>query len=45
MTTKRDELLAKIRALLAKTIENGCSEHEALAALSKARAMKDAYGI
>jgi Protein of unknown function (DUF2786) len=45
VTTKRDELLAKVRALLAKTIEHGCTESETLAALSKARAMKDAYGI
>jgi hypothetical protein len=45
VTAKRDELLAKVRALLAKTIEAGCTESEALAALSKARAMRDAYGI
>jgi hypothetical protein len=45
MTTERDNLLDKIRALLSKTIENGCSEHEALAALGKAQAMKDAYAV
>jgi hypothetical protein len=45
MTAQRDGLLDKIRALLAKTIEAGCTESEALAALSKAHAMKDAYGI
>jgi hypothetical protein len=45
MTTEREKLLDKIRGLVSKTIENGCSEHEALAALSKARAMMDAYAI
>lgn len=38
-------MLNKIRALLAKTIENGCSEAEALAALGKAQAMRDAYAV
>jgi hypothetical protein len=41
----RDKLLAKVRALMAKTMENGCSEHEAMAALAKARGMIDAYEI
>jgi hypothetical protein len=41
----RNSLLDKIRALLSKTVENGCSEHEAMAALAKARAMMDAYEI
>src|SRR6266480_6076239 len=45
MTTNRDELLAKIRGLLAKTTENGCTESEALAALSKARAWMDAHAV
>jgi Protein of unknown function (DUF2786) len=45
MTTERERLLDKIRGLVSKTIENGCSEHEALAALSKARAMMDAYAV
>lgn len=43
--TEREKLLAKIRALLAKTIEQGCTEEEALAALAKARAMMDAYEV
>jgi hypothetical protein len=45
MTTQREGLLDKIRGLLAKTIENGCTESEALAALAKARAMMDAYAV
>jgi hypothetical protein len=35
----------KIKALLRKTVENGCTEAEAMAALAKARAMMDTYGI
>jgi hypothetical protein len=45
MTIGRENLIGKIRALLAKTMANGCSEAEALAALAKARAMIDAYEI
>jgi hypothetical protein len=45
MTIERDNVLNKIRALLAKTMENGCSEAEALAALGKAQAMRDAYAV
>ena len=45
MTTQREGLLDKIRALLAKTVGSGCTESEALAALSKARAMMDAHEI
>jgi hypothetical protein len=41
----RESLLDKIRALLAKTTANGCTESEMLAALAKARAMRDAYAI
>jgi len=41
----RESLLDKIRALLSKTTENGCTENEALAALDKARAMMDAYEV
>jgi hypothetical protein len=44
MTIERETVLNKIRALLAKTLDNGCSEAEAVAALDKAQAMKDAYG-
>jgi hypothetical protein len=41
----RENLYSKIRALLAKTQENGCSEAEAMAALDKAQAMMDAYEV
>jgi Protein of unknown function (DUF2786) len=45
MTQPREDQLNKIRALMAKTVENGCTEEEALAALAKARAMMDVYEI
>lgn len=45
MSINRDNLLGKVRALMAKTVDNGCTEEEALAALAKARAMMDAYEI
>jgi Protein of unknown function (DUF2786) len=45
MTIERENLLNKIRALLAKTMEAGCSEAEAMTALSKAQAMKDVYAV
>jgi Protein of unknown function (DUF2786) len=45
MTTEREALLAKIRGLLAKTVENGCTEAEAFAALDKARAWMDAHEV
>jgi hypothetical protein len=45
MTTEREGVLTKIRALLAKTLEAGCTEGEAMAALEKAQAMKDAYAV
>lgn len=45
MTTNRDKIMGKIRALLSKTIENGCTEAEAMAALSMAQAMMDAYEV
>jgi hypothetical protein len=45
MTIEREGLLNKIRALLSKTMDAGCTEGEALAALGKAQAMKDAYAI
>jgi hypothetical protein len=45
MTTEREGLLDKVRGLLSKTVTNGCTEAEALTALSKARAMMDAYCV
>jgi hypothetical protein len=45
VTDDREKLLEKIRALLSKTTENGCTEEEELAALAKARAWMDAYEV
>jgi len=41
----RNSIIEKIKALLAKTTENGATEAEMLAALDKAAAMQDAYDI
>ena len=41
----RNSIIEKIRALLSKTVENGCTEAEMMAALDKAAAMQDAYDI
>lgn len=43
--TSRKSLLAKIKALLSKTVENGCTEAEAIAAMEKARAMMDEHEL
>jgi len=45
MTLNRESLLSKVRALLSKTTQSGCTEAEALAALTKAQAMIDAYEV
>lgn len=45
MTNNREALLDKIRALLNKTQAQGCTEHEEMLALDKARAMMDAYEV
>jgi Protein of unknown function (DUF2786) len=41
----RNSIIEKIKALLAKTTANGCTQEEMLAALDKASAMMDAYDI
>lgn len=41
----RNSIKAKIKALLSKTTENGCTEHEMLSSLAKARALMDTYDI
>ena len=41
----RNSIVEKIRALLSKTKENGCTEPEMMSALDKASAMMDAYDI
>src|SRR5262245_35811120 len=45
MTKERDSILSKIRALLAKTLEAGCTEAEAMAALQTARAWMAAHEV
>jgi hypothetical protein len=45
MDNNREKMLDKIKALLSKTTENGCSEQEELAALAKAKALMDAYEV
>jgi hypothetical protein len=42
---EREKLLNKIKALLSKTTENGCTQEEELTALAKARALRDAYEV
>ena len=41
----REKVIEKIKALLNKTVDNGCSEEEMGAALDKARAWMDAHEI
>jgi hypothetical protein len=43
--TDRNSIIEKIKALLSKTKENGCTEEEELSALAKARAWIDAHEI
>jgi hypothetical protein len=42
---RRKKISAKIRALLAKTVENGCTEEEAVAAAAKAAELLDLYDL
>lgn len=43
--TDRQKLIERIKALLAKTVENGCTEEEYMLAFEKAQAMMDAYEV
>jgi Protein of unknown function (DUF2786) len=45
MTANREQVVEKIKALMSKTVDRGCTEAEAMAALDKARAWMDAYEI
>jgi hypothetical protein len=45
MTVERESVLKKIQALMAKTVEKGCTEEEMMAALAKAQALRDAYCV
>ena len=43
--TELDKLIGRIQALRAKTVEQGCTEHEALAAAEKVAELLDRYGL
>lgn len=45
MNDSRKRMLEKVRAILAKTMANGCTEGEAMAALAKAQELMAAYDI
>jgi hypothetical protein len=45
MKQERDKIAAKIRALLAKTVENGCTEDEALSAARMAAALLEKHNM
>jgi hypothetical protein len=43
--TEREKIAAKVRALRAKTVENGCTEAEAMAAAEKVAQLLAEYGL
>ena len=45
MINSRKKMLERVRAIIAKTIDNGCTESEAVAALAKAQELMAAYDI
>lgn len=45
MTDSRKKMLEKVKAILAKTMDNGCTEEEAMTALAKARELMATYEI
>src|SRR5258707_9647389 len=45
MNDSRKKMLEKVRAILSKTRDNGCTESEAMAALTKARELMATYDI
>lgn len=45
MNDSRKKMLERVRAILAKTMANGCTEGEAMAALAKAQELMAAYDI
>lgn len=45
MKTRREDLFRKIKSLLAKTVQNGCTEAEAMLALDKAKELMDEYTV
>jgi len=45
MNDSRKKMLERVKAILAKTMDNGCTEGEAMAALAKARELMATYEI
>lgn len=45
MNEARKKMLEKVKAILSKTMDNGCTESEAMAALAKARELMATYEI
>ncbi len=45
MSTERDRLKSRIAALLAKTVQNGCTESEALSAAAKVAELLDRHAL
>jgi hypothetical protein len=45
MAFERQEIAARIRALLAKTVDKGCTEQEAVAAAAKAKELMDRHQV
>ncbi len=45
MNEARKKMLEKVKAILSKTMENGCTEEEAMAALAKAKELMATYEI
>lgn len=45
MNNARKKMLEKVKAILSKTMENGCTEEEAMSALAKARELMATYEI
>src|SRR5258708_1389407 len=45
MHDSRKKMLEKVKAILSKTMDNGCTEGEAMAALAKARELMATYEI
>lgn len=43
--TRREDIVRKVKALLAKTVENGCSEDEAMSAAELAGALMEEYDV
>lgn len=45
MSDKRDDLIKKIQALRERTVENGCSENEAISAAKMLSKLMEKHGI